>query len=337
MCFEKNIFIPGAQKSGTSTVYEILQRHSQIAACQIKEPQFFALEESTVKEYSWWYENLFGEEDSAAFSLEASTFYFSSKWAHQNISRHVNYPYFLIVLRDPVQRAYSAHAHMNKKLPTCDQRSFDEIVKAIERHVEQGRTIREAESNALHEAIQDNKVKASYLDEDYLRNLIDAPFKSRFEDPLWPYRYFDVSQYHGKVRQFQKIFGASRVKVIVFEELVGRPSRVIKEVFDFLDLPVESPKMLTLPHKNRTRVPSGRVGRGLIWLQENSDVAGEAWRKLRSRVGPLAEFLRNVVWNPKPQLSKSTYERARKLLRDEYAYWEERIDCVGSMWVCNSR
>ena len=330
------VFIPGVQKCGTSTLFDMLSRHSEITPSKFKEPQFFALCPDVVNSKLSWYNSLFGKADTSVL-LDGSTFYFSSNQAWMNIWHHVDDPRIVIVVRDPVQRAYSAHAHMYKKVPSRDRRSFNEIVTAMEGRVCAGGNISSAEDEILRNAVRSGVVDASYINQNYLRRLFDIPFDSYFEDPLWPYRYFSESQYRKSIEPLYATFGQHRVKVIIFEQFITAPSYVVSEILDFLGLPVES-ETLVLPHKNRTKIPGGKIGRGMIWLRNCSTFTNWVWQKLQSGsvTASLTQLIRSKAWRSKPQLSENTYRRARNLLQEEYAYWSGRTDDVESLWTYNS-
>ena len=51
-------------------------------------------------------------------------------------------------------------------------------------------------------------------------------------EPIWWYR--ELSQYFNQVKHYQDVFGAQRVKVLLYEELFAMPEQVLREVFVFL-------------------------------------------------------------------------------------------------------
>lgn len=328
--YGSGIFIVGVRKCGTSTLFDIIRRHRDVVPSSKKEPQFLSLPSDIVRNNIGWYNSLF--EGKGDILLDGSTFYFSSERAWKNIDSLFEDPYIIVVLRDPAKRAYSAYLHMVKKAWPRDNRSFIEIVEAIERKSDECTSLKAIESQVLGEAIKNGAIDPNYMSDNYLRERFDVSFKSTFEDPLLVYRYFGESVYHRYFKRIKKIFGDNNVNVVVLEDLIEDPSRVIREVFDFIGLTVEEPELLTLSRKNETRMPRGMFSRGLMWLRRNSDVAGEAWKQLQSSLGPVARYLWNVVRKPKPKLSKATYARTRSLVEHEYTYWERQFDCISSFW-----
>src|SRR5579871_3433321 len=110
-----NFFLVGAQKAGTSSVYAYLKQHPDIFLPAIKEPHFF----SQVVPISH-YEPIFLPSvlneadylrlyrDACGFSAigDASVSYLWDPEAPQRIHARMPQARILIVLRDPVERAY---------------------------------------------------------------------------------------------------------------------------------------------------------------------------------------------------------------------------------------
>lgn len=122
-----NFLIIGAAKCGTTSLYNYLDQHPGIYMSPVKEPRFFALEgekpDFRGPADRWGinrcrftdlesYRDLFrGVSDEQAVG-EASTLYLYSRRAPDRIRDHVPDAKLLAVLRDPVERAYSAFLWM---------------------------------------------------------------------------------------------------------------------------------------------------------------------------------------------------------------------------------
>lgn len=122
-----NFLIIGAMKSGTTSLYYYLKQHPQIYMSAVKEPNFFALEgeklnfngpegpglvnrwicdeaTTTIEEYR----SLFEGVSSETAIGEASPWYLYSPEAPSRIRRYIPEAKLIVVLRNPVDRAYSA-------------------------------------------------------------------------------------------------------------------------------------------------------------------------------------------------------------------------------------
>ncbi|MBA2713563.1 MAG: sulfotransferase [Rubrobacteraceae bacterium] len=122
-----NFFIIGAAKCGTTALYHFLNQHPQIYMSHFKEPRFFALEGKKLDFRGpadrrginrggftdiEAYRALFQDASSEKIIGEASTLYLYSQKAPERISHHVPGAKLVAVLRNPVERAYSAFLHL---------------------------------------------------------------------------------------------------------------------------------------------------------------------------------------------------------------------------------
>jgi hypothetical protein len=107
-----NLFLVGAPRAGTTSFYDYLRQHPDIYMSPVKEPGFFSPE---AKPEPWvdrsfdetQYLDLFRGGDSQKLLGEASTTYLWVPEAASRIRAHSPEAKILIVLREPVERAYS--------------------------------------------------------------------------------------------------------------------------------------------------------------------------------------------------------------------------------------
>jgi hypothetical protein len=108
-----DFFIIGAMKTGSTTLYDYLQGHADIALCSPKEPGFFSRDERFFKGWKW-YASLFESKGKNCLYGDASTCYSRNLTYPNTIKRiHQHNPRakFIYVVRDPVQRAISHYKH----------------------------------------------------------------------------------------------------------------------------------------------------------------------------------------------------------------------------------
>jgi len=121
-----NFLIIGACKAGTTSLHHYLAQHPQIFMSPLKEPKFFAYETTPldvagpgdraanrrvvtdVDAYRRLFDGV-GEESAVG---EASCVYLYSESAPERIAHHIPDARLIAVLRDPVERAYSAYLHL---------------------------------------------------------------------------------------------------------------------------------------------------------------------------------------------------------------------------------
>lgn len=101
-----NLFVPGAGKSGTSSLHAYLGLHPNIAMSKEKEPSFFTDTKGITKRKAY-YLDLFKSNKKVLYRGESSTGYMSSPAATKNIKAYVTQPKFIFILRNPIDRAFS--------------------------------------------------------------------------------------------------------------------------------------------------------------------------------------------------------------------------------------
>jgi hypothetical protein len=122
-----NFLLIGAAKSGTDALNSYLAQHPQIYMSPQKEPMFFVAEgqdeipfrgpgdRRVLEYYGCWvhtldqYQRLFAGVNAESAIGEASTWYLYDEGAPQRIHAHVPRAKLIAILRNPVDRAYSAY------------------------------------------------------------------------------------------------------------------------------------------------------------------------------------------------------------------------------------
>ncbi len=143
-----NFLIIGAAKSGTSALLAYVQQHPQIFTSAIKETGFFALEGETPSFAGpgdapsngrfitdlGKYQALFRRVNGQVAVGEQSDLYLSSPSAPARIRHYLPHAKLIAVLRNPVDRAYSAYRHMVRdgREPLA---SFEEALQADDERV----------------------------------------------------------------------------------------------------------------------------------------------------------------------------------------------------------
>jgi hypothetical protein len=100
-----NLIIPGAAKSGTTTLHEALDQHPDIFMSGKKEPHFFSRPPSDARLAR--YEELFDQSAGHAVRGESSTSYLVIPEAARRIKTRLEDPRLIVVLRNPVDRVRS--------------------------------------------------------------------------------------------------------------------------------------------------------------------------------------------------------------------------------------
>ena len=109
------VIIIGAMKSGTSTLFDVLARHPQIAPASNKEPGFFAFDHIWNKGFAW-FDTLFDfDPEQHRYRLEASTDYTKEPFATGVWERMTARPdvrvKLIYIMRHPLRRIESHARH----------------------------------------------------------------------------------------------------------------------------------------------------------------------------------------------------------------------------------
>jgi len=141
-----NFLIVGAAKSGTTSLFEYLNQHPDIFLPEFKEPQFLVLEDIAGCVYKYvdnWgdYVNLFADADGVKLRGEASVFYlYYYETAIRNIQKYLGTDVkIIIILRNPVERAFSAYNHTLKNNPDESLDSFEKALEAEDARIKKGK------------------------------------------------------------------------------------------------------------------------------------------------------------------------------------------------------
>ena len=126
-----NFLIVGAAKCGTSSLHKYLDQHPEIFMSKVKEPRFISSQVTPFplngpgdhKVEAWYvknfedYSNLFADSEGYPVVGESSadTLYFH-KGTIPVIKKYLGDPKIVIMLRNPVKRAFSAYQHMVRDL-----------------------------------------------------------------------------------------------------------------------------------------------------------------------------------------------------------------------------
>jgi hypothetical protein len=124
-----DFFLLGAPKAGTTALHAALAQHPQLYLSRVKEPKFYLCDERppprsgqrgpgdahSALEWVWQrskYEALFDPAPAGALRGESTPFYLYDRAAHRRIHADVPNAKLVVVIRDPVDRAYSNWMHL---------------------------------------------------------------------------------------------------------------------------------------------------------------------------------------------------------------------------------
>jgi len=191
-----NLFIVGAPKAGTTSLYEYLKKIPQIYMSAAKEPYYFC--KTTVPDYHYItpirdkrkYLNLFKNVNGQKIIGEASIWYLSDPDSPTLIHDTVPNAKIIIMLRDPVERAFSHY------LMFAARNLF--------------------KTSSFHEQLQ-KEVNDGV-------NLTVANIRLR------------AGLYYEDVKKYLEIFSKDQVKIIIFEEFIQETKQKLYDILNFLQV-----------------------------------------------------------------------------------------------------
>ena len=192
-----NLFILGAAKAGTTTLYHYLDRHPEIYFSQVKEPQYFCHEGLYDKGMTYYLDTFFKGADRFRVRGEATPHYLYYEKAARRIANDLNRENlrFIVILRDPVARAYSLYWNM--------------VAEGIE-------------PLSFEQAIEAEKTRLNDPELEYSGSV--------------SFQYLDSGLYTKQIESYLKYFNKRQFLFVLFDDLSSNPQSVLNEVCDFLEI-----------------------------------------------------------------------------------------------------
>ena len=212
-----NFFIVGAAKSGTTSLWMYLKEHPDIympPTLETKEPAFFC----NIYGYRDFdaYLRLFADAKEEKAVGEASTSYLTSPESAAWIREVYPEAKIIIILRNPVERAYSLYNWMI--------REGYEWIAPFE--------------------------KTLIVEKD---RLADQHFKYHNLEYYYNYLYVHSGLYAAQVERYLKAFPKEQLHIILFDELETNPVAITQRIYDFLG--VDSSFIPLVKIHNKTQIP----------------------------------------------------------------------------------
>ena len=194
-----NFMCIGAAKSGTTTLYDILRQHPEVFIPTFKEPHFFDIPSVYKKGISWYEKTYYKSVKNQKCIGDFTPSYFYEKKAAKRIFDDLGKDVkFIVMLRNPVDRAYSHYLHSVR-----DEREGLSFLEAI--------------------AIEQERLQNYSEKDDYLNNLRHS--------------YVSQGQYGKMLQSYLEYFPINNFLLIHFEEdFIKNREQTIDTVYEFLGL-----------------------------------------------------------------------------------------------------
>jgi hypothetical protein len=195
-----NFFIVGAAKSGTTSLWMYLKQHPDIfmpPTMATKEPGYFC-HLYGIKNYEK-YLSIFDNAKGMKAIGEASHAYLSSPESANWIKNFNPQAKIIIILRNPVERAYSLYNWMISE--------GYEWIFPFEKALE----------------IEDKRLK-------------DEEFKHNNPIYWYNYLYFNSGLYSKQIQRYLKVFPEKQIRIFLFEDLIKNPVNMTQGIYHFLEV-----------------------------------------------------------------------------------------------------
>lgn len=202
-----DFLIIGAQKAGTTYLYNLLSRHPSVevnphlSGVEQKELHFFDTMKYQKRGLSWYLEQFPSSEGK--LTGEATPYYLFCPRVSYRVSKAIPEAKLIVLLRDPVDRAFSDY--QNKVREGNELLSFEEAIRAEPKRISGER-------------------EKMFEDETY------------YSKPLRRYSYIARGRYHEQIAEWFSYFAREQFLILKSEELFATPRVVYEQVLAFLGL-----------------------------------------------------------------------------------------------------
>lgn len=218
-----NVLCIGATKSGTTSLYDILSQHTEVFTTSFKEPHFFDIDSVYKNGLDWYRKTYFSSVKNQKIITDFTPTYLFEKKAvnriYNDLGKNVK---FIIMLRNPVERAYSHYLHSKRDMH--DKSSFKEaLVK------EEGRLLKDDYLSVL---------RFSYVNQGLYYKMLN-PYLQFFPTENFLIINFEQDFLKDRERTMEKIFSfldishqnininirsnpASKPRIVFFKEFMKR-------------------------------------------------------------------------------------------------------------------
>jgi len=211
-----DFIIIGVQKGGTSSLFELLKQHPNIKTSVFKEVHYYDFQYQKGKK---WYRSFFPllKRDKKLVYGEASPYYFFHPLVPERIYKDNPNVKLILLLRDPVDRAYS-HYQMERRKGREKLKSFEEAISKETERIQKG-----------YDGITNGKQLYNYNHHIY--------------------SYVARGRYDVQLKRWLQYFKREQLLVLKSEDFFVSPHNNLERIYKFLDIPVIFPKDLLVKNQ----------------------------------------------------------------------------------------
>lgn len=250
-----DIFLLGAGKCGSTSLHDLIIKHTEICPSKVKEFHFFSGSDFSAKRLRWYEEQFLDRTNcsNGALTIDGTPRYIRSEQAPRNMKEaykgELAKKRFVLVLREPVSREFSWYRH---NLRSC----LPSIRQAMQKQ--------KASSGNSSTAYK----QASICKSPTCQVLGCKQVAWGAEQAQHPERYlynFDQYMHHTKavfadsayvqqIRNWLRYISREQLFIINIQTLLENPPDTMRRLSVFLDFKSDWGGNATLPHRNENRI-----------------------------------------------------------------------------------
>jgi len=239
-----HVYIVGFQKCGTTTLHSFLGMHPRINASFDKEPLFF--ESQYHIGYEGYLEKNFKHKPGAYMYLDSNHANAIIPYCCQRIADTTPRAKFIFLVRNPVERMYSAWSHWATMRPGREPLSF---MDAIDANYEQYKKV-----------LQRSKIEGGELFSNEAEWVLNLDPKGGQYMRL----YIENSLYYKHIKRYIEKFGRSSVLIVDLADMITKPREMQRIIFDHLNVPNMYELDLGSVHMNKGRATISKANKAGI-------------------------------------------------------------------------
>ena len=224
-----NLFILGAQKCGTTTLFNNLITHPNIHGCGKKELHYFSLETNYLKGNDYYQKKYFQNIDvdqNFSYFIDATPIYLYLPYCPKRIFLHNSNAKLIVLLRDPIERAYSAW-NMYKRI---NKWSVEQKIYLFK------------DKEILYRCKEDLKNSEFFFQLLWAKNF--PSFEEMVEEDLKNIQYerlcfiglVNRGIYVQQIMRFLEYFKKEQLLILSSESISNKKKSQLQRIFKFLDL-----------------------------------------------------------------------------------------------------
>lgn len=207
-----DFLIAGAQKAGTSSLYFYLSQHPELVGSTPKELHFFDREANYRKGIQWYHKHFFDKDNffKKGLYFEATPIYMFKEGMAERIHAYNPNLKIIMILREPVKRAYSGWNMYTVKVDKNKKIKDKEFLEEL--------------------AVWDNKIPSFEESVEIELNQIKSNAPNQGSGVIRRGIYLP------QIKKYHELFGKENVLILGFKDLIEDKKKTLNSILQFLGI-----------------------------------------------------------------------------------------------------